>query len=447
MARSGQIPHGTTADYDQSSQVADSQYSADEEQDESQLSIAGHVDAQPSIAPGSQPPAAMTQQPLAINDTTQVDPATYPGATGQPTDVTQAEQQARTTMLATPAAWEAGEQSLGYLANRRSAESLRLSQSEYNVAPVAAPVDMPQAEGPRRLKKSSSVVRLSMSSDGKASVTTKSGEEPSPPRKEQVILPPVSTTPISAPHFSPSDQASRFMARSSLKRSSSGRSRDSRAWEFWCDKEARSELEDKADKESSGSAADAISLLRSTSGRNVLGPIPNKRNSLLSRHPSEVKRLKPDGKRPPLQRSNTSQGRLQSRTSGGQARHPRPKLKHSESAVSVYVPGNESDKENWSPDSDRPFSSFRSSQPVASGDKSHERPALAEKRNAGNIPRSGAASGAKTKGGTEGEDADPEKDAEIAAFMRRERKSNSTSSEDDLDCVQGLLSLSQGNWR
>jgi hypothetical protein len=36
---------------------------------------------------------------------------------------------------------------------------------------------------------------------------------------------------------------------------------------------------------------------------------------------------------------------------------------------------------------------------------------------------------------------DPEADAELAAFMKGGRKS------EDLDCVQGLLSLSQGNWR
>lgn len=54
---------------------------------------------------------------------------------------------------------------------------------------------------------------------------------------------------------------------------------------------------------------------------------------------------------------------------------------------------------------------------------------------------------ATSSGVPNSEIADPEADPELAAFMGGARKSNSISSEDDLDCVQGLLSLSQGNWR
>ena len=45
------------------------------------------------------------------------------------------------------------------------------------------------------------------------------------------------------------------------------------------------------------------------------------------------------------------------------------------------------------------------------------------------------------------ENNDPEADPELAAFMRSGRKSNSISEEEELDCIQNLLSLSQGNWR
>lgn len=59
-------------------------------------------------------------------------------------------------------------------------------------------------------------------------------------------------------------------------------------------------------------------------------------------------------------------------------------------------------------------------------------------------------------------DEDEDNDDEVARFMgqgesqgrggqelrsRHSRKSDSVSEEEDLDCVQGLLSLSQGNWR
>ena len=47
------------------------------------------------------------------------------------------------------------------------------------------------------------------------------------------------------------------------------------------------------------------------------------------------------------------------------------------------------------------------------------------------------------------ENFDPEQDAEIAAFMgkARPRVSPSKVGGEDMDCIQGLLSLSQGAWR
>jgi hypothetical protein len=58
-----------------------------------------------------------------------------------------------------------------------------------------------------------------------------------------------------------------------ISRSSSGRSRDSRAWEFWCDSSARTFLVDKAEQEGSGSAADAIGLIRAHSQRQSNGSL------------------------------------------------------------------------------------------------------------------------------------------------------------------------------
>jgi hypothetical protein len=331
---------------------------------------------------------------------------------------------------------------VGYLANRRSASSLHMHQTPQAPQPPTQPIG--QDDSARRLKKTSSFVRLSMSFDGKASIVTKDGSSPSPPRAPPIIYPSTGSSGTPNSQDGRVDQNERLQARTSLRRSSSGRSRDSRAWEFWCDKEARSELEEKAEKESSGSAADAIGLLRSASGRSILGPLPGKRNLLLSRQPSEYKRARLEDKRQPLQRASTFSGRFQSGSRNDATSHAqkKPRLKHSGSAVSVYMPGNDSDKENWTPDSDRSLSGRREQQTSSS------RPALGESRS-GNVTRTTARGDTgKAAGRRDGnENTDPEADAELVAFMRGERKSNSTSSEDDLDCVQGLLSLSQGNWR
>lgn len=256
-------------------------------------------------------------------------------------------------------------------------------------------------EPDRRLKKSRSFVRLSLNAEGKAEIVTKDAASPSPPRPPQTLLPDIPP---------PTESANR------LQRSYSGRSRDSRAWEFWCDKESRSEFEQTAEKDASGSAAGAIGLLRTTSGRNILGSLSSKRNAPLSVH-QPSKRSKLDHKRPPLQRSNTSLGRLQGGKPADGMRSA-PKLKHSESAA--HLPGKgsgDSDKENMSPHSDA---------------EPHERIRLSHVRH----DRHG-----------QGVLADSEKDEELSAFMRGGQKKSSVSGDDDLDCVQGLLSLSQGNWR
>ena len=375
---------------------------------------------------------------------------TFPVDTARAHSVIPGHQPPAAAMMPVPAPADAHAYHLGYFANRRSAEMFRLSQTGPEVYPISAPAASPAgADSGRRLKKRSSIVRLSMSFDGNASVVTKDGSSPSPPRAPQVMLLAATAATIAPPQFTGQDQAYHVAPRSNLQRSSSGRSRDSRAWEFWCDKDARTELEEKAEKDSSGSAADAIGLLRSASGRSILGSNPAKRNSLISRHPSEVKRSKLNHDRALLQRSNTSTGRLQGRPSGGATspRKPRQKLKYSESTVSVHVPGNDSDKENWSPDTDRPPSSHPFSQTMPATQPHSGRAVLGENRTAGNVPAQRANSRGTTKSRPDSENADPEADAEVAAFMRSERKSNSTSSEDDLDCVQGLLSLSQGNWR
>ena len=339
--------------------------------------------------------------------------------------------------------------SLSYLAHRRSAPTLR------HPHPVAKKFTLAEVSGnaisQRCIKRSSSFVRLSTTGEGNAKVLTKDNSSPSPSRPIQSFHQNVSNgngvnrPPTNMAHTSSNP------AMKPLQRSSSGRSRDSRAWEFWCDKDTRGELGEKAEKNASGSAAAAIGLLRSASGRTVLGAIPAKRNTALSRQSASLKRSKLDPVRSSLQRSSTSFGRLQGKPLADEnlISKPNPKLKHTESAISNYVPGNDSDKENWSPDGNLSTNRPSEKSPAyvhqyVSGYKQETAAARSHER-----PRQPAVDEVRSRRSliSNTENNDPEADPELAAFMRGGGKSNGTSEEEDLDCIQGLLSLSQGNWR
>nr|POF08139.1 protein flowering locus d [Quercus suber] len=312
---------------------------------------------------------------------------------------------------------------IGYFANRRSEASFSSLRSLHskddpfmNLKTDPHPDDF-DSHAAELTRKKPPRVHLSMSSEGKATVTTKDDTSPSPARAKQ----PIRYSAGGIQNAELQDKSNAFeLERKPLQRSGSGRSRDSRAWEFWCDKDSRTELECRAEKEASGSAADAIGLLRSSSGRSILGPLANKRNPTLLRDTSETKkpRLGPV-KRPLLQRASTSFGRLQGKPT--HRKQARPSLKYSESAVSIYIPGNDSDKENWSPERNKSIAQDKESWnelgqgPVLKATEVRERKVDIHN--------------------------DPEADSELAHFMRSGRKS--VSSEDDLDCVQGLLSLSQ----
>ncbi|KAK3722396.1 Homeobox protein yox1 [Vermiconidia calcicola] len=292
----------------------------------------------------------------------------------------------------------------------------------------------------RGLRKSSTFVRLSMTGEGNATVETKNTFSPSPPRPTQASQPVTAAMQGLVPSTESLNRNPSFSGTvKPLQRSSSGRSRDFRAWEFWCDKDARAELEDKAEKDANGSAADAIGLLRSGSGRSILGAIPSKRNSMLSRQSSSFKRPKLVSPAPKLQKSSTSLGILQNRPAGEETTFTAPtaSFKHSMSAIAVYAPGNDSDKENWSPDAEGALEGHSGLDRLSSGS------ALVRSSKSGSQRQTErtSVSGAKI------ETSDPEADEELAAFMQGAPKSNRISREDDLDCVQGLLSLSQGNWR
>jgi hypothetical protein len=279
-----------------------------------------------------------------------------------------------------------------------------------------------------------------MTSEGNATVTTKSNSIPSPPRPLQTVesatlnsqvyrLPPIQTAElVHTPSLPP------------LKRSSSGRSRDSRAWEFWCDKDARGELEDKAEKDASGSAADAIGLLRSNSGRRILGALPAKGNVLQSRQSFSSKRYKHDSAARGFSRSNTSFGRLQHESTRAAIDTNVVKI----ASNTIHIPGNDSDKENWSPDSEA-HGPIVNSVPTGSKLLKPSKDALRDCDTFANKDKSARERIQRRL--SIGENVSPEDDPEIAAFMKGGRRGSSVSGEEEMDCVQGLLSLSQGNWR
>ncbi|CAK4030582.1 transcription factor homeobox like [Lecanosticta acicola] len=393
-----------------------------------------HVDGASSKVPGPTNASSHSSEPNPMKpdpSVSRADAATEPTATVHPTcntsDAVGASPANSRLSLSSLTGTSTPDQQLeartiGYLANRRSAPPVRDDLTSQNPSTVT-----PNVSSDRKLKKSASLVRLSMNAEGKAEIVTKDASSPSPPRPQHnVLLHDTSAVSTAVPTSAqPYGQG--------LHRSTSGRSRDSRAWEFWCDKEARSSLETAAERDASGSATGAIGLLRTASGRNVLGLVPSKRNSAAVQRVHPSKRSKLDQTRAALQRSSTSQGRLQ-----GKAGQTVPKLKHSGSANLIRSHGNDSDKENWSPSTDG-ASDFlsRDSNPTAqrnrqAGDERVSRRTLAQTAN--------ARSRAHRPAG-----ADIEDDAELSAFMRGGKEN--VSAGDDMDCVQGLLSLSQGNWR
>lgn len=223
----------------------------------------------------------------------------------------------------------------------------------------------------------------------------------------------------------------------------SGRSRDARTWELCCDTEARDELTKQAENESSGSAVAAISLLRSSSN-SALKPNSQKRNiPPKSQSTGWTKRQK-------LERAHSSLARLE-------ASETLP-LKISQSKFDNGKDGNGGLPRSPSGDSDKenriPFEGGgnprRRPLPSSRTDKHGNSKRVLEENLSAQAPAVGfgidkkrrQVSHKETVVFEDGENADVPEDVE--RFMRGEI---SPSKKGDLDCVQGLLSLSQGNWR
>ncbi|KAI3397871.1 hypothetical protein diail_10272 [Diaporthe ilicicola] len=414
-------------------------------------------------------------------------------------------------------------------ANRQSPDSLRHEFLSASRPSSAAPLLPPPL---------SSGFRLSMSTEGKAELVP----QPSPPRVSPsalsdgshhhlfdrpslhrsrsaaacVTLPPISTLTASlgtnaSPQImqAPGSHQPQPRLPHSLHRS---RSRDVHAWEMACEAntEPRDELTAYAARESSGSAIAAISLLRSLSSSSHSSMSHNgsalqsngaKRNARPNAQPNH------SAKKARLSRSSSSVARLQ--TGFVNATTDKPPVRREQTPVEpddlkkdkvsfLFSPGgNDSDKENWSPDKEGNAMFRGASRPTANGRRplpsepvSKPPPAAAvqkpQRRNVGRVlgdatnssgsrsllgrartaptsrrkkgstpvsifedgPTTGesadASEGEEDHDGRRGRDAAAVDDDEVERFMRGEV---SPSKKGAASAIAGLLALSQGNWR
>ncbi|KAH0366684.1 hypothetical protein KCU65_g5111, partial [Aureobasidium melanogenum] len=379
----------------------------------------------------------------------------------------------------------------GYLSNRRNNASFTANDS------FEAPSNS-QEPSTKRLRKSDSKIRLSMTADGVARVMEGDDLTSSPPRK---LPPPVSAgTALDEPasqsnelyctnsQVSLCDTPGSQEGGTSLRRKPSGRSRDSRVWSFFADRGARSELEDRANQETSGDAAEAISLLRQQEkdrANHPLTRVPSLKRlnpQAISDENRAVKRMRqsqsfnlpPPSSAPsavaatpfrqPLMQRSSSARNLQS-TNRRPAHHDplllakTPKLKQT---PTFEISATDSDKENWSPGDrpsafmDRQFLHQMATSPAVMP-STIKRPRALAGFHETPAPRSRGKHSSRNQ--VEHLD-DDEEDEDVMQFMNQpssgvrkdkthrplERDERQSSEEEDLNCVEGLLKLSQGNW-
>ena len=358
---------------------------------------------------------------------------------------------------------------LGYLANRRNAPFIVHDEIDH-LSTVPGSVDQNacrsssgghgSSELAKSLRKSSSTMKLLTDADGNAEVTARTGDTPSPPHPESVLFQLSSRTPRLGLHrsFSAVDRSTYHKAQDNALgsfpcRPPAGRSRDTRTWEFYCDSDARDALTKQAEREESGSATAVIGLIRSHSSNNkTLTPNSNKRNAHVQKHDS-IKRHKLDkekSSKPKLGRTTSSVARLQTTAVGHQNQKAiKQATKHgksnSQSAIFEDFDA-DSDKENWVPGTQtrrpprrRPVTSQESARILL---ESLREPSETSSLK---IMLGSQSTNSKLKPSVvdDKENGGPEFDDEAAAFMAQE---SLPRGEEDLDCVQNLLRLSQAAW-
>lgn len=380
-----------------------------------------------------------TTQPI---DEPSTDPQTSDPAS---TEISNSQQSASASQSAQPPT--------SWISNRRSASFVR-SADDYAPETITFPNAPPKAiESPegsksadtRPLKRAHSFVRIATNEDGSARIVTDLDKTPSPPHPKTTPVPFARAAAGLRRSYSAAGLNDRLLAAARGEPSPKmarvspniGRSRDSRAWEFWCDPDTRhnTSLTARAEQEGSGSAADAIGLLRTN--RRILAQNQARQNTPLKSRQSSHKVFSSSGvkkSRGSIQRASTFNV-----FSSGQ------KPKDSDETESDEFPSTESDKENWEPDMPK---SVRRRPFATPGSATRPRRILGENTNVISQSASLGALLAKAKKGGKST-VDPEQDDELRTFMNGDSGSARTnlSSAEEAGCVEGLLALSQGQWR
>lgn len=227
---------------------------------------------------------------------------------------------------------------------------------------------------------------------------------------------------------------------SSLRERLFGRSRDSRAWELYCDTDARSALTGEGD-----SPADTP-LSRRKSESLTTKPLTSRISNTFLRAPGQ-----PPQKRKKLSRTVSSLGRLESDTQYPTGSKFTVYKDNDGKSLEEYHAG-DSDKENWIPGTQisgtrrrKPANPRRTAQGLSAN------MSAASRRGAGNpqvLGRSRRPNGLRPSlppGTKHASFLSEDENGSVAKFMRG--TCSASQVEDDFDPVQGLLSLSQGAWR
>jgi hypothetical protein len=317
---------------------------------------------------------------------------------------------------------EAGEKDVP-VGNGQSSAKKRAHQ-EMVAGDTGPRTEAQQASQPKEaLKRTSSMVRLAMTVDGAVKIRTNNEPTPSP-EKPRATHPTLSGKAKGGFARSKSAMNSVEAFRESSQGISAkstgsgfGRSRDSRTWEFYCDSSAKDALSTQAEAETAGSAISAINLIRSNSfkSRPALSPSLAKGNSPVTAASRQGK--------PKLSRAQSSLGRLQGSGRAAESslgKKPNPHQSH------VRSPSGDSDKENWAPGTQNSEHALRRTQPSV-----NRRPILRENEDL-TFPDASSA----RKRGEEGPGTNPQSSP-----------SKEKAKGEDMVCIQGLLSLSQGAWR
>ncbi|MCJ1287412.1 hypothetical protein MMC26_006761 [Xylographa opegraphella] len=313
----------------------------------------------------------------------------------------------------------------------------------------------------RSLKRTSSSFRLSISLDGKAEVI-EDGSTPSPPRvplnfsiqhrRPKPLQRSQSAIEVGSQPYQDINGTSSWP-----RRPASGRSRDARAWEFYCDSDVRNALTVQAEQDQKGSASGVLGLIRSSSTKSI--SLPTAFNSTARQAKQDSSKRKSLGgsrsERPKIARTASSIAKLQTVDHNIQKLNSKAKdkdLKSKSQRVLTRESSGDSDKENWEPDTHpsdahrrRPLQVQRAGGPPRGVLQENTRvpshsTSLGVLLNREN-PTPRRREMKKPRNYEDKENVGV--DQEVTAFMSEH---DVHREEVDLACVQNLLSLSQGAW-